>query len=83
MTVWTPIDEMARKAANGAYKLAKKEALQTNAKVNNGMKDVPTDLIPVVELNKGNMLKFVDEIAPKGWVAKEEIYKNVPVPATK
>lgn len=80
MTVWTPIDEMAKKALNTAFKLAKKEAIQTNAKTNNGLKEVPTDLIPVVELNKDNMAKFVDEIAPKGWVSKEEVYKNVPAP---
>src|SRR6058998_1186396 len=48
MTVYKPIQPLAFGAVDAAIKLARKEAVETHDKINNGKKDVPAILIPLV-----------------------------------
>ncbi|WP_415853707.1 substrate-binding domain-containing protein [Sinomonas sp. G460-2] len=70
-TVWTPIDEMATKAADIAH------AFGTG--VNPPAPDATVDGVPqayvhITSVTKSNLCDFVTKIAPKGWVNIHDVY---------
>lgn len=75
MSVWTMIDEGARNAVEAAYKLAKGEEVIPDTVMQNGAYELPMLLMDVVAINKDNMDEFIDEIAPEGWLTRDDVYK--------
>jgi D-xylose transport system substrate-binding protein len=75
MTVYKPIDKLARRAAEAALALARGEKVQTTQVVNNGRKDVPSILLEPISVDKNNVMATVIK---DGYQKLEEVYKNVP-----
>jgi len=77
MTVYKPIDRIARAAAEAAIKMVRGESLDALAmkKVNNGYKDVPSILLEPILVTRDNLDR---EIIQSGFHTLEEVYKNVP-----
>ena len=72
MTVYKPITKLADKAAEIAVKLGKAENIQSNAELNNGLKNVPSYLLDPIAIDKSN----IDEtIIKDGFHTKESIYQ--------
>ncbi len=55
MTVYKPIKELATEAANVAVELGNGQTPASNAKLNNGLKDVPSRLLTPIEVNNDNI----------------------------
>ncbi|WP_432402461.1 D-xylose ABC transporter substrate-binding protein [Wukongibacter sp. M2B1] len=75
MTVYKPIEKIATKAAEVAIKIAKKEEIEVNNKVNNGQINVPSILLEPIKVDKDNMM---DTIIKDGFHKFEDVYRNVP-----
>ena len=75
MTVYKPIAPLATRAAEIAVALAKHGNVESNAKVNNGKKDVPSFLLTPVTVDKKNMM---DTVIHDGFLKADDVYKNVP-----
>jgi len=76
MTVYKPIKILARKAAEVAVLLAKKQAVTDPTRpVNNGKKDVPSILLEPIQVDKDNM---VSTVITDGYQKMESVYKDVP-----
>jgi D-xylose transport system substrate-binding protein len=74
MTVYKPILKLANLAAEVAVKMAKGQPLtEKTTTVNNGKKDVPSILIPPVQVDKTNLDSTV---IADGYQKKEEVYKK-------
>lgn len=72
MTVYKPITNLADKAAEIAVALGKKGELTSNAKLYNGMKEVPSFLLDPIVVTKDN----IDSTVIKdGFHSKEAVYK--------
>lgn len=75
ITVFKPISELARKAANAAVLLAKGETIESAGTISDGSRDVPVIWLDPVEVNRSN----IDEIViASGFHTGDEIYRNVP-----
>lgn len=75
MTVYKPIKDIAKQAAEIAVKMAKNEDIQTNGSVtNNGQKDVPSVLLTPIAVTADNMN---DTVIKDGFQKFDEVYKNV------
>ena len=72
MTVYKPISKLADKAAEVAVQLGKKEAPTSNAKLNNGVKDVPAYLLDPISVTKENIDATVIQ---DGFHSKDAVYK--------
>lgn len=72
MTVYKPITNLADKAAEIAVALGKDEKVETNAQLNNGMKDVPAYLLEPVVVTKENI---DDTVIKDGFHSKDAVYK--------
>jgi D-xylose transport system substrate-binding protein len=55
MTVYKPLDALAKMAADAAVRLAKGEAVDAGTTVNNGKRDVPTRLLDPLACDKSNL----------------------------
>jgi D-xylose transport system substrate-binding protein len=75
MTVYKPITPLATKAAEIAVALAKKQAVESNNKVNNGQKDVPSYLLEPIAVDKNNM---VSTVIKDGFLKMDDVYRDVP-----
>jgi len=75
MTVYKPIAQLARRAAEAAVALGRHEKLETTAKVNNGKIDVPSILLEPVVVNKDNI---VETVIKDGYHKMDDVYRNVP-----
>jgi len=75
MTVYKPISPLATRAAEAAVALAKHQSVETNAKVNNGFKDVPSFLLEPIAVDKNNMAQTVIK---DGFLKVEDVYRNLP-----
>jgi D-xylose transport system substrate-binding protein len=75
MTVYKPIRPLASRAAEIAVALAKRSAVESNAKVSNGSKDIPSLLLTPIAVDKSNM---VQTVIKDGFVKMEDVYRNVP-----
>ncbi|MBR5422132.1 MAG: substrate-binding domain-containing protein [Lachnospiraceae bacterium] len=76
MTVYKPVETLARRAAECAVALAKGDTLggEDLGTINNGMKEVPYLRLEPVKVTKENM----DEtIIDSGFHSREEVYLNV------
>jgi D-xylose transport system substrate-binding protein len=74
MTVYKPIKNLARTAAEIAVKLARREPVAAaTAKVNNGKIDVPSVLLEIVSVNKDNLESTV---ITDGFHKKEAVFKG-------
>ncbi|MBS4206649.1 substrate-binding domain-containing protein [Bacillus sp. FJAT-50079] len=80
MSIWTKIDDQARKAIIGAVQLAKKEELTSESTTNNGKYDVPTVFADVMPVDQNNLCSFIKDDAPEGWMKIEDVYKDVEAP---
>ena len=70
-TVWTPIDKMAKDAANIAHALGSgTEAPKPSATV----KGIPTNYVDLVSVTKENLCAFITKIAPSGWVSQDQVF---------
>ncbi|CAI6080736.1 D-xylose ABC transporter substrate-binding protein [Cohnella sp. JJ-181] len=73
MTVYKPIQLLAEKAAELAFKLARGEDPGADRKVNNGKIEVPSVLLSPIAVDKSN----IDEtIIAEGFHSREDVYKN-------
>jgi D-xylose transport system substrate-binding protein len=75
MTVYKPIAPLARRAAEVAVALAKHAPVESNAKISNGSKDVPSFLINAIAVDKSNIAATVIK---DGFLKAEDVYRNVP-----
>ena len=75
MTVYKPIRPLASRAAEIAVALARHANVESNAKVNNGTKDVPSFLLTPIAVDKTNMAQTVIK---DGFVKMEDVYRNLP-----
>jgi D-xylose transport system substrate-binding protein len=76
MTVYKPVDSLARRAAECAVALAQEEEIQGEdiGEIDNGEKEVPFVRLEPVKVTIDNM----DEvIIDSGFHSKEEVYLNV------
>ncbi|TYB30003.1 D-xylose ABC transporter substrate-binding protein [Aggregatibacter actinomycetemcomitans] len=72
MTVYKPIALLADKAAEISVALAKDEKPQSNAELNNGLKNVPSYLLEPIVVDKNNIEAT---IIKDGFHSKDSIYK--------
>ncbi len=75
MTVYKPIKDIAKQAAEMAVKMAKDESIDTNGNVtNNGQKDIPSVLLTPIAVTADNMK---DTVIKDDFQKFDEVYKNV------
>lgn len=75
MTVYKPVAPLAQKAAEAAVALAKGQPVETNGKVNNSFKEVPSLLLAPIVVDRNNLMSTVIR---DGFLKKEDVYKNIP-----
>jgi D-xylose transport system substrate-binding protein len=78
MSVWTPLDEQAKVAADAAHALMNGEKPESQTTTDLGAGDVPTALIPSVAITKDNLCEYLDGGFPAGWADKAEVLKDDP-----
>jgi D-xylose transport system substrate-binding protein len=71
MTVYKPLDALARMAADAAVRLAKGEAVDAGTTVNNGKRDVPSRLLDPIACDKSNLDGL---LINDGFHTREAIY---------
>lgn len=76
MTVYKPINKLARRAAEAAVALARGEKVETTGTINNGKIDVPSILLDPITVDKTNM---VEAVINDGYQKIEEVYRYVPL----
>jgi len=74
MTVYKPVDKLAKSAAEYAVKLAKGEDINVKATINDGTHEVPYVKLEPIAVNKDNMDAVIID---GGFQQKEEVYLNV------
>ncbi len=79
MTVYKPVEQLARKAAEYAVALAKGEVMTAPDTFYDGSQEVPYEGLEPIAVTKDNM----DVIINDGFHLEEEIYLNVPEELTK
>jgi len=75
MTVYKPVAQLARRAAEAAVALARHEKVESTSAINNGKVDVPSVLLDPVVVDKNNI---VDTVIKDGYQKLEDVYRNVP-----
>jgi D-xylose transport system substrate-binding protein len=75
MTVYKPVAQLARRAAEAAVALARHERVESTSTVNNGKVDVPSVLLEPVVVDKNNI---VGTVIKDGYQKFEDIYRNTP-----
>lgn len=70
-TTWTPIDQMAKDAAEIAHDIGSGTKSRIEGVVVDG---VPTDYPKLTSVTKDNICEFITKIAPKGWVSTDEVF---------
>ena len=75
MTVYKPVAQLARRAAEAAVALARREKVESTSAINNGKVDVPSVLLEPIVVDKNNI---VDTVIKDGYQKLEEVYRNVP-----
>lgn len=75
LTVYKPLDVLARRAVTIALAVAEGNQVDTNAVVNNSQIDVPSFLIEPIMVTKESML---ETIVKSGFHSFEDVYKQVP-----
>ena len=75
MTVYKPVVQLARRAAEAAVALARHEKVATSSAVNNGKMDVPSILLEPLAVDKNNI---AETVIKDGYQKMEDIYRDVP-----
>ena len=75
MTVYKPIAALARRAAEIAVGLARHSPVDSNSKVANGSKDVPSFLLSPIVVDKSNI---AETVIKDGFLKAEDVYRNLP-----
>jgi D-xylose transport system substrate-binding protein len=75
MTVYKPITPLATRAVEVAIALAKHSKVESNTKVNNGSKDVPTYFLTPISVDKNNI---AETVIKDGFLKVQDVYRNVP-----
>ena len=75
MTVYKPVAQLARRAAEAAVALARHEKVESTSAINNGKVDVPSVLLDPIVVDKNNI---VDTVIKDGYQKLEDVYRNVP-----
>ena len=77
MTVYKPVEKLAKRAASCAIALAKGEKLEDEdvTKINDGTYNVPYIAMEPISVTKENMNEV---IIGSGFHLKEDVYLNVP-----
>ncbi|HKL80366.1 MAG TPA: substrate-binding domain-containing protein [Mobilitalea sp.] len=75
MTVYKPVDKLAKAAAEYAVKLVKGETIDVATTINDGSKEVPYVKLEPIAVNKDNIDKIIID---GGFQSKEDVYLNVP-----
>jgi len=75
MTVYKPVAQLARRAAEASVALARHEKVQSTSAVNNGKLDVPSVLLEPIVVDKTNI---VETVIKDGYQKMEDVYRNVP-----
>jgi D-xylose transport system substrate-binding protein len=75
MTVYKPVAQLARRAAEAAVALARHERVDATSVINNGKTDVPSILLEPIIVDKSNI---VDTVIKDGYQKFEDVYKDVP-----
>ena len=70
MTIYKPIEPLAKKAAEVAMALARRQPVQSTSTINNGQKDVPAILLESVVVDKDNIR---DTVVKDGYHKAEDI----------
>ncbi len=75
MTVYKPLKRLARRAADIAVAMARKQPFQTPARrLNNGFKDVPSVLLDPTAVDRGNLDLTV---IADGFHTREQVYAGL------
>ena len=72
MTVYTPITNLAKRAAELAVKLGKGEFVQADSTIDNGFTEVSSVFIDIVPVTAKNMR---DTVIADGFHLEKDIYK--------
>ncbi len=75
MTVYKPVDKLAKAAAEYAVKLAKGEEINVSATIDDGSHEVPYVKLEPVAVTKDNIREIIIE---GGFQKEEDVYLNVP-----
>jgi D-xylose transport system substrate-binding protein len=76
MTIYKPIQKLAKKAVEAALLLAKKQPIPDKTQgVANGRKDVPSILLDPIAVDKDNL---VSTVIADGYQKMDEVYREVP-----
>lgn len=79
MTVYKPVDKLAKAAAEYAVKLAKGETIGVSETIDDGKNAVPFVKLEPIAVTKENIRK---EIIDGGFQKEEDVYLNVPTEVT-
>ena len=77
MTIYKPLSQLAKQAAEVALKMAKGKPVFALGKINNGKIDVPSILLDVVVVTKDNMM---DTVVKDGFHTASDVYRGAPEP---
>ena len=75
MTIYKPLSQLAKQAAEIAMKMARSKPVFASGKINNGKVDVPSILLDVVIVTKDNMM---DTVIKDGFHQAAEVYSGTP-----
>src|SRR6266550_550622 len=75
MTIYKPLSQLAKRAAEAATKIARSKPVFALGKINNGQIDVPSILLDVVVVTKENMM---DTIVKDGFHKAAEVSRSLP-----
>lgn len=75
VTVYKPIDEIAKAAAEVTIKMVRGEEIEANSVINDGKYDVPYFMIQPVAVTKQNLK---DTVIKDGFHRLEDVFLNVP-----
>jgi D-xylose transport system substrate-binding protein len=78
MSVWTPLDEQAKIAADAAHALAAGEKPESQGTVDLGAGPIPTAFVKSVAITKDNLCEYLNGKFPKDWAPKAEVLKDDP-----
>lgn len=76
MTVYTPVDIMARKAAVAAHELGNGRAPVSTRMVQFAKGPVLIDEVRLVSVTRQSLCYFMSKIAPKGWANPQVVFKG-------
>lgn len=74
MTVYKPVEKLARAAAEYTIQLVQGESLDITSTMDNGLEDVPTQLIEPIKVTAENMEEIIID---GGFHLRDEVYLNV------